>query len=87
MSLPAPGKTASPALSHSASAVSLEQLPLNGMAMREPLGLETRQLPTLVTPPRVTGRLNTWQTVDCGSTTLPFLVSRPVDGGVANAVV
>ena len=57
------------------------------MAIREPLGLETRQPPTLVTPPRVTGRLNAWQTVDSGSASLPFLVSRPADGGVANAVV
>ena len=58
------------------------------MAAREPLGLETQQPPTLVAPPLIAGRNNTWHTVRHGNATLPFVVSRPnADCGEANAVV
>ena len=48
----------------------------------------TQQPPTLVAPPLIAGRDNTWITVSHGNATLPFVVSRPNDdSGEANAVV
>ena len=59
-----------------------------GCALQEPLGFETQQPPTLVAPPLIAGRDNTWITVSHGNATLPFVVSRPNDdSGEANAVV
>ena len=49
------------------------------MALQEPLGFETQQPPTLVAPPLIAGRDNTWITVSHGNATLPFVVSRPND--------
>ena len=58
------------------------------MAVREPLGLETQQPPTLVAPPLIVGRDNTWHTIRHGNAALPFVVSRPnADCGEANAAV
>ena len=58
------------------------------MALQEPLGFGTQQPPTLVAPPLIAGRDNTWITVCHGNATLPFVVSRPNDdSGEANAVV
>ena len=58
------------------------------MALQEPLGLENLQPPPLVAPPLVAGRDNTWITASHGSSTLPFVVSRPsADAGEANSIV
>ena len=58
------------------------------MALQEPLGLENLQPPPLVAPPLVAGRENTWITASHGSSTLPFVVSRPnADAGEANSMV
>ena len=58
------------------------------MALQEPRGFQTQQPPTLVAPPLIAGRDNTWITVCHGNATLPFVVSRPNDdSGKANAVV
>ena len=41
-----------------------------------------------MTPPRILGRQNSWQTVNSGSASLPFLVSQPTaDSGVTAVVV
>ena len=62
--------------------------PFFAMALQEPLGLENLQPPPLVAPPLVAGRENTWITVSHGSSTLPFVVSRPsADAGEANSIV
>ena len=58
------------------------------MALQEPPGLENLQPPPLVAPPLVAGRENTWITASHGSSTLPFVVSRPsADAGEANSIV
>ena len=58
------------------------------MALQEPLGLENLQSPPLVAPPLAAGRENTWITASHGSSTLPFVVSRPsADAGEANSIV
>ena len=58
------------------------------MALQEPLGMENLQPPPLVAPPLVAGRENTWITASHGSSTLPFVVSRPsADAGEANSLV